>query len=249
MIKLLTQDKTDEFISLCKSTVLGSVILTKLFAYGINSPIQYFWYEETGGRMVSVLNLDGGLMSISKKGSNSAELHEFTKMLGCKSVYTDFSPGFGEKNIKRGEILIYSPNAETPEAIDIDSENIKKIFPVIYENSEEAEREIIFNTWYPDISLKKRRGLIRAKGIAYGDKLVSCAVTCAENENCAVITGVATLSKYRRRGFAQKCVVALSNELHDEEKSVYLITDNEETKKWYEKMGFKHFSYRYAYSI
>ena len=83
----------------------------------------------------------------------------------------------------------------------------------------------------------------------HDDKLVSCAVTCAENETTAVITGVATLKKYRRNGFAKKCVIALANELKSENKRVYLITDNEKTKKWYEKMGFEHFSYRYSYEL
>ena len=249
MIKLLTQDKTDEFISLCKYTVLGSVILTKLFAYGIDSPIQYFWYEESGGRIISVFNLDGRLLSVSGKNSDSAEFYEFIKMLGCKSVYTDFPPGIDGINTKCDDVLILKKNTSDCEADDIDSENIKSIFDVVFENLSPDEKNTVFPEWYTDISLKKRRGLIRIKAVKEENRAVSCAATCSENEKCAVITSVATLSQYRRRGFAGRCVRSLSCELQNEGKSVYLITDNEKINFWYESMGFVHFSYRYNFSI
>lgn len=249
MIKLLTPDRTNEFISFCKPTVLGSVILTKLLAYGADTNVQYFWYGESDGKITSVLNLDSSLLTVSGMTDNADELFEFIRIVGANSVYSDVSPEFKAKNIKRDEILVLKGNTERAEAENIDSESIKNIFPVIYEECPSDERKIIFGSWYPDISLKIRRGLIRSKGIIYDNKLVSCAVTCSENETTAVITGVATLKEYRRNGFAEKCVTALANELKSEKKRVYLITDNEKTKKWYEKMGFEHFSYRYSYEL
>ena len=249
MIKLLTPDRTNEFISFCKSTVLGSVILTKLLAYGLDTPIQYFWYGESDGKITSVLNLDASLLTVSGMTDSADELFEFIRIIGANSVYSDVAPEFKIKSSKRDEILIFKRNTERAEAENIDSESIKNIFPVIYEECPTDGQKIIFGSWYPDISLKIRRGLIRSKGIMCDDKLVSCAVTCAENEMTAVITGVATLKKYRRNGFAKKCVIALANELKSENKRVYLITDNEKTKKWYKKMGFEHFSYRYSYEL
>lgn len=248
MIKLLTGSRTDEFVSFCESTVLGSCISTKLLAYGLDTPTQYFWYSESDGKISAVFNKDGSLLTVSGR-TDFDELFEFIRIIGCTSVYFDFIPDFDDRNIKRDDILIYKTPSETGETADIDSENIKNIFPIIYEDRTKEEREIVFGSWYPDISLKKRRGLIRAKGIMHGNKLVSCAVTCSENETTAVITGVATLKKYRRNGFAKRCVITLANELKSENKQVYLITDNEKTKKWYEKMGFEHFSYRYSYEL
>ena len=249
MIKLLTPDRTDEFVSFCESTVLGSVILTKLLAYGADTSVQYFWYSESDGKISAVLNLDASLLTVSGMTDDADELFEFIRMIGANSVYSDAHPKFKAKNVKRDEILIYKGNEKIAEAKDIDSENIKNIFPVIYESTPPDEQKIIFGSWYPDISLKIRRGLIRSKGIICDNKLVSCAVTCSENDKSAIITGVATLSKYRHNGFAGECVIALSNELKNENKRVYLITDNEKTKKWYGEMGFEHSSYRYAYSV
>lgn len=249
MIRLLTDNKTDEFTAFCKSSVLGSVILTKLCAYGADTPVQYFWYEEYGGRIISVFNLDGGLLSVSGKNSCSAELYEFIKMLGCKSVYTDFPPGIDGINTKCADILILNKNMPDCEADDIDSENIRSIFGVVFGDLNPEEKNTVFPEWYTDISLKKRRGLIRIKAVKEENRTVSCAATCAENDKCAVITSVATLPRYRRRGFAGRCVRSLSCELQNEGKSVYLITDNKKTKKWYEKMGFEHFSYRYNFSV
>lgn len=248
MIKLLTEDKTAKFRLFCSESPVGATIVTKLDAYTLDSGIQYFWYEENGGKITAAFNRDGSLMSICGKPISNEEAAEFINFTGCSSVISEYHPSLPDFKTKRDSVLKLTSALPQENAVNVTSEDIKDLFAVIYNDKSEEERRSLFENWFPDSSLKIRRGLISGRMIKRNSSVVSCSLTSGETQSCAVISSVATLPQQRRNGYGKTCVLSLSNFLISSGKAVYVITDSEKNKKWYESMGFTMSSYRY-YSV
>lgn len=74
-------------------------------------------------------------------------------------------------------------------------------------------------------------------------EVVSGVSSSAESKELAMLLGVFTLEKWRRRGLALKCVYAICEKLLNEGKTVCLFYDNPNAAKMYEKLGFKFAGY------
>lgn len=248
MIKLLTDDRTAEFKLFCSKSPVGANISAKLDAYSLNSGIQYFWYEESNGRLTAAFNRDGSLMSICSRPTLDEETAEFINFMGCSEVISEYNPQLPDFKTIKNSVLRLTYALPREYATEVTGEDIKDLFSVIYNDKTEEDKRFLFENWFPDASLKIRRGLISGRMIRQGKAAVSCALTSGETQSCAVISSVATLPDRRRNGYGKSCVVSLCNSLISSGKTVYLITDSEKNKKWYEDMGFTLSSYRY-YSV
>jgi len=250
MIKLLTPDRTAEFIALCSDSPTGAGILTRLAAYGADSGIQYFWFAERGGEMTAAYNRDSSLLNICGTPDSDGETAQFVQFAGCREVMSDNAlslPGFAAYADNVSILSALPGGCLTAE--DVTAEDVKNLFDVIYEDMPQNERSRLFEYWYPDVSLKIRRGLIRGKMTVSDSRVVSCALTSGESAHCAVISSVATLRNERRKGYGFACVAALAGSLICEGKDVYAVTDNEKNRQWYESMGFAVRGFRYRYVI
>lgn len=72
--------------------------------------------------------------------------------------------------------------------------------------------------------------------IKQGEDIISIAQTDFEGNSSALIVGVATDPKFQGKGLATKCLETLITELN---RDLYLLYNNEEAGKLYEKLGFK----------
>ncbi|GAA0479820.1 GNAT family N-acetyltransferase [Salinibacillus aidingensis] len=81
-------------------------------------------------------------------------------------------------------------------------------------------------------------GVSRTFYIEDREKMVSSAMTTAENSLSAMIIGVCTLEEYKKRGYASACMTALCKELLSEGKHLCLFYDNPEAGKIYKRLGF-----------
>ncbi|CAH2215277.1 GNAT family N-acetyltransferase [Tepidibacter aestuarii] len=79
----------------------------------------------------------------------------------------------------------------------------------------------------------------RAYYIEEDEEIVSISQTTAENTNSAMIIGVCTHPKYRKKGYASACVSHICMELLKENKTLCLFYDNPKAGKMYKKLGFK----------
>ncbi len=70
-------------------------------------------------------------------------------------------------------------------------------------------------------------------------EVISVAQSTAENEESAMIVGVATHPLYRRRGFMTQTLSKLCYDLLAEQKRVCLFYDNEAAGRIYHRLGFK----------
>lgn len=71
-----------------------------------------------------------------------------------------------------------------------------------------------------------------------GQKIISHAATYADEAGIAIIGGVITSNSYRSQGHGKKCVLKLANQLSKENKIPLLYCYDENTVKWYNKMGW-----------
>jgi len=225
MIRLLTDDKVAEFSAFCDKRLTGAVIYTRLKAYGLLSNEAFFWYSEnTENKINAVFSMTDGIMLACTDGTaDEEEIRIFSQIVGATRV----TYGNTRYTLK----FISSQKKFTAE--DINGENIKDVFDVVFEDDD--NRKSYFSRWYTDASHKIRHGLIHGKCIYRDGRCISVALTSGETDSVAVISSVATLSDYRNQGFGEQVVLSLAQSLN---KEVYLLTDNEKTMLWYEKMGF-----------
>lgn len=222
MIKLLTEDKIDSFLSFCENNIIGAVLYTRLKAYSTKSDI-LFWYSENEGKINGVCSLfDGAFTYFCSHKEQEDEFIIFSEIIGAKEITS--AGRF---------ILKYDKKAPITAEI-ITGENLRFIFPVIFEKN--SQRDSFFDSWYTDVSHKLRHGLIHGYGIFEDNKCLSCALTSGETPRLSVISSVATLKQYRKRGYGERCVTSLASSLSGD---VYLMTNDEKISNYYKKIGFK----------
>lgn len=226
MIRLLTEDKIPEFTAFCDKKLTGAVISTRLKTYGLCSNDALFWYSEnTDGYINAVCSMTDGIFLVCTDGSaDEEEIRLFSQTVGA----TRITYGEAEYTLK------FKSSQKKFTATDISGENIKDVFDVVFEDDD--NRNSYFARWYTDASHKIRHSLIHGKCIYADGKCVSVALTSGETDSIAVISSVATLKDYRKQGFGERVVLSLAQSL---KKEIYLMTDNEKTKNWYEKIGFE----------
>lgn len=223
MIKLLTASEIPAFTDFCEKNVLACVIYTRFLAYGLNDSEIMFWYAKNGQEITAVCSVMDGIFSFcGNENADICEIIEFSKIIGSRHIYT-------EKNCF---LMKYCATNKTHTADDLNGENVRNIFSVIFENE-----KIFSDKMYTDISHKIRHGLIHGKCIFSDNRCVSVALTSGETSQNAIISSVATLSDYRRQGFGENVVNSLAESLP--QKNIFLLTDNKETADWYKKIGWK----------
>lgn len=225
MIKLLTDEKIKDFLDFCQTDLFGVVLYTRLLTYGANDSEVMFWYSEKDGKINAVCGILDGVFSFCKDSSADCdELRSFAEILGAREIY----------DAKNCFLLKFNQVREHQTAQDIDGENLKDIFPVIFEGNKIGND--FFEKWYTDISHKIRHGFIHGKCIYEDGKCVSAALTSGETNQTAILSSVATMKSYRHKGFGERVVNSLAASLPQE---VYLLTDNRSTAAWYERIGWR----------
>ncbi len=88
-----------------------------------------------------------------------------------------------------------------------------------------------------------QQGITQGAGRAYfievDNEIAATAQTTAEYESAAMIVGVATAPKYRRRGMATACLYKLCQDLLGEGKSLCLFYENPDAGILYHRLGFE----------
>lgn len=228
MLKLLTKDKTEKFLDFCNGYIEGAVIFTRLKAYGTDNNEVFFWFSENdSGEINAVCSMTDGIFTYcADNTADEEEILMFSRIMGAREI------------TEKGKyILKFAESDKVGTAEDITSENLKSVFPVVYEDAENPVG--FFPQWYTDASHKLRHLLIHGKGIFADGKCISVALTSGESDTMAIISSVATLKGYRKQGHGENAVISLAKALN---KEIYLMTNNSHTAEWYKKIGFQPIS-------
>lgn len=225
MIRLLTPDRETDFLRFCENEPAGAVLTTRLAAYGLTDGHAMFWYAQDENRKLTAAcgMTDGILLVCANEQTDKTELESFAGVIGARKIT------YG----KAAYLLCYNGGQSEEKTTTVTGENLRDIFPVIFEN--DPGRDAFFSDWYTDASHKLRHGLIHGRSLYADGRCVSAALTSGETKKIAVISSVATLEAYREQGFASQVVRSLASSLPQ---TVYLMTNDKKISDWYQSIGF-----------
>lgn len=243
MLKLLGNEKIREVISFSKKQPLGVHIACKLTAYGTDKDFLCVWYsEEENGINAVVLSFFGDFIICADERADFEEIGTFITAYGYRSICAEkeilIKCGFELKSEKT--MFTYTGNTDEVFSEVGFSADMKKVYELISQSipgsfSSESEAYLSFLS---DFTYRERRSLARVRAVCENGRVCSCALTAAESEASALISGVASDIRIRGKGYGKKAVLSLANELAKENKKVYVIALNDSAKTFYKKIGF-----------
>ncbi len=246
MLKAATEKDLEAILEFCDSDLLGTRIGCYCLAYGFDRDFLSIWIDDSDGKISTVIAKFYDSVTLKSSAGDTAEIAGFISMIGYSSLETDAVTcrKFGLSAESRKKAYIYKGETDERTAEDISEENYRALYGLVSENipgSFENSRES-YLSFLSDFTFRKRRGLARSKGIVSDGKLVSCVITSAETENCALLSAVASDKCVRGMGFGKRTVLSAVNELRNENKEVFVIALNQSAESFYEHIGFEYYT-------
>lgn len=243
MLKLAEGDNFNDIYGfLEKSGAIGGRIGAYLKCYGTKMNFIYFWSQEINDKISAVISKVDGNMTVCADGNcDFEELREFVDIIGFKTLFARESTLLKMKitPYRKGDILMY--NSETTNDISIPvsvNADLKLAYSLFKANVSESISDFEYLPWLSDFTYKRNRNSARVLCYEQDKKQVTFAMTSAETDNNALISGVVTDKNYRNKGLASKVVTALADSLLKENKKVFVMTATDKNKKFYENNGF-----------
>ena len=244
-IKSVENKDIDILSELCCKTLLGTKIMCQLTAYGIERDFLKAWCCLGDGDEIQgvICKLEGSITMDLFGDTDSEDIRTFLDMIGfdslCCSAETARKLNYSDTTDKKAYVYDGIYNGETIGCITEEYYRgcyslICKSIPDSFTDTKEA-----YMYFLSDFTYRQRRNLARIKGFAENGKAYSCALTAAETDFGAIISGVACDEANRKSGFGKKTVLTLAEELKNEGKAVYVIALNESAEGFYEHIGFK----------
>ncbi len=243
MFKIATQENLEAILKFCDGDLLGTRIGCYCLAYGFGRDFLNIWIDDD---MTTVIAKFYDSITLKSVSSDVAEISEFISMIGYSSLDVD-ADTFRRLELEYGDIkraYIFKGITAECTAEEISEENYKTLYGLVcenisgsFENSKEA-----YLSFLSDFTFRKRRGLARSKGILSEGKLVSCVITSAETDSCALLSAVASDKIVRGKGYGKKTVLSAVSELKNENKKVFVIALNESAQSFYEHIGFEYYT-------
>lgn len=246
MLKLASENDLAEILRFCDSDLLGIRIGCYCLAYGFERDFLKVWINETDGIINTAIAKFYDSVTVKSSSTDTSEITEFLNMIGYTSL--DADADFCRRTLldvcSTKKAYIFRGISTENTAEEIGEENYKSLYSLVSENipgsfvnSKEA-----YLSFLSDFTFRKRRGFARSKGIVSDGKLVSCVITSAETDKCALLSAVASDKSVRGKGYGKKTVLSAVNELLNENKDVYVIALNESAQSFYEHIGFEYYT-------
>lgn len=244
MLKLAAKNDETAIKVFLKKHHLGVRISCYMSAYGFENSFCTFWIGQRDETISAVLcNFDSALTLCADADCDFEELFAFLSGYSytslCASNETFLNLKIQPKETKT--MFLYSQKSQENFADVQNSCDLKQVYSLISRsipNSFSPDKNAYLH-FLSDFTFRSRRSLARVKAVCDGEKVISCAMTAAESEDSALISGVACDSSYRGGGFGKKTVLSLANELSSENKKVYVIALNDSACGFYQKIGFE----------
>ena len=242
MLKLLENKDVDAVLSYLEDDPVSVRIKSNLSAYGCSYPFARFWaqYDENGEITAVLSDLSGAFTLTFSDSADTEEINALLHFSDCGSVFLNKEKAdiLGENIKKSGDILRFAQDTAGAYETDVFCD-MKQAFALIEENSGESVIKLDFLEWLSDFTFKSNRNKARLRALNADGELLSFAMTSAETENAAVISGVFTRKDKRKQGFGEKVLLSLTQSLLSENKKVYIMTAEKSLSGYYRKRGFE----------
>lgn len=244
MLKRANDSNMSEIRQLCQGSIIGTKILCYIMAYGFERSFLEVWLIEDDDNTVGVLaKFYDDMALLTDRCADFRQLSVFLQMLHFKTLmchsYVNDELRFENSVTKFG--YRFSGDAEVQE-IDLLSENdIENTYALISREipgSFKSDRES-YLSFLSDFTFRERRSLARGVCTHNNGIVSSVALTSAETDNAAIISGVACDRSLQKKGLGKKTVISLTALLKRENKDVFVIALNESAQGFYEHIGFE----------
>lgn len=239
MLKMLDSCDYGIIEKLSADSILGARICCYARCYGFDKNFADFW----AGEGALIARFENTFTVKADPKADFEELREFIDVLGAVEIITEahtaIALGFSEVQIKNGYKYI-GDEYFSDEVSVVDDCCIPELYDIIsvaIPDSFSRDRNS-YLSFLSDYMYRRNRGYSRAYGVFTEGKLVSTAITSAETDFSAVISGVACVEEYRKCGYSKKTVLTLASLLKNENKNVYVIALNESAEGFYKHIGF-----------
>ncbi len=231
--------------SFCKNSVLGTKIMCQINAYGLERDFLSVWCctNEDETILAVICKFEDSMTLVSRAEDNSDDIRIFLDMIGfgslCCSYETAVKLNYTDFTTKKA--YIYKGKYDGEVFGELTEDCYKDCYSFICKNIPDsfADTKEAYLSFLSDFTYRKRRGLARIKGFAEKGVTYSCALTSAETNSSAIISGVACDASYRKSGLGKKTVLSVAEELKSENRNVYVIALNESAEGFYEHIGFE----------
>lgn len=234
--------QTNGILSYLKDDAVSVRIKGNLSVYKTEYAFAEFWaqYDENEKITAVLSKINGECTLVFSDGANKAEIIAFLNFVGYNSLFLDAqkADALGICPDSQGDILCFDGNTQESPSAD-DSADMKAVFELISENEGKNVIKLDYLEWLSDFTFKSNRDAARLKALTRDGTLVSFAMTSAETENSAIISGVFTKENCRRQGMGKRVLTALCQTLVEKNKKVYILTAEKKMTAYYEKAGFK----------
>ncbi len=244
MLKAATEKDYKALSDFLDEGIISLRILSYLMAYGTERDFVKFFIHCNDRGIQGVISFfeDSVLIEATDK-ADFGEISSFLSMnsfsvLSCRKEVADLL-GYKNYGIKQG--YVYAGTNEEKSAENLKEENLKEVYRLISETIPDSFKNTneAYLSFVSDYTFRERRKLARGKCICENDEVIACALTSAETENKALLSGVASSKLYKGKGYGKKVVNSLVNELLSEGKTPYVIALNDSAKGFYEHIGFE----------
>lgn len=209
-------------------------IVSAAESYGLSTAFLDVW--QGNGCLFS--RMDGVLTIAGKPDSNEIEETAlFAASCGAGQIFCapDTARALGFSVTETGPVLYRDqPKGEAPSWEEMPSPR------VLYEILSACEGEGFpvpeFEPFYLDTSHRLRHGTAQAVVLRRNDQPAACVLALAVTQNAALLTAVAVLPAFRRKGLGRQAVESLCRKLPG--RRVFLFRSKTENKEFYESLGF-----------
>lgn len=210
-------------------------ILSLLNAYGCKYPFARFYRQVNScgkvSAILSVLDKDFTL-SFDNEFADKDEIKEFLSVIGFETLLCDESLHI-DVPYEYGVVMKTYKKIKT--SCNYDEVNKYNYLLDLY-NFIECDGNN-FDSWYVDISHRIRHNSAKAFTLNVDNQIVSSVILSSIYQNNAIITGVRTNPKFRKKGYGSALVSTIcSNVVGD----VYLMREKDKNESFYKKLGFEN---------
>jgi len=254
MIRKLTNQDYDQCYQFVSTKPAENLfIIGDIEAFGFDEEFQSLWGEfDENGRLKAVLlkyyenYIPYASSDFDAKGFANIinEDPQFEMLSGIEEITSKIEP-YINRPLQHKRNLFYA-KLDTMNYLDLsidfsevkiaDFDDIPRIAD-LYTKTPEFTRDGA--SYKESLQRSMEKGVARTYYIERDGTMVSSASTAAENSQSAMIVGVCTLSEYKRKGLATKCMTKLCYDLLTTGRSLCLFYDNPEAGNIYKRIGFQ----------
>lgn len=243
MLKRATIDDFEAIEKFCDRDICGIKSLSQIKAYGFERDFLEIWCMRNEKEVCTIVTRFYDDITItSSEEADFEQLVVFLDMFYWKTVmcseWLSEKLDFENFTVKKGykyiaESTDFSANMLTEDDFRSAYSLISREIPGSFKDDREA-----YLSFLSDYTFRERRGLARGFCTHSDGKLSSVAITSAETDKNAIISGVACDSSLRKKGLGKNTVHAIAESLVESGKKPFVIALNESAEGFYEHIGF-----------